>query len=219
MSNEKRSDKWISELDALEALPGEAPFDKAVAWDRLHQRMNGKRAKKRVIWYRAAACLLLACMTLFFLRRERKTQFPPSAPYVEHPYKRQIREDGTNSKEAPAIVKAPGIPPPVDTPVRKRPVPVKERKATTIPDVAVIIPPVIRAIPHTDTMLAETTAVTAVPRKMRVVHINEVGGDVIGNAYVYPEHKQFKISLSGPAGFASQVVADKTAKTTSSPTN
>jgi len=54
---------------------------------------------------------------------------------------------------------------------------------------------------------------------MRVVHINDVGGDVIGNAYVYPEHKQFKISLSGPAGFASQIVADKTDKTASSPKN
>jgi len=219
MSNEKRSDSWISELNALEALPGEAPFDKAVAWDRLHQRMNGKRAKKRVIWYWAAACLLLACMTLFFLHPGHKTQFPSSASYVEHPYKEQIREDGTNGKDAPAIVKAPGIPPPADIHGSKKPVPVRERKATIIPDVTVIIPPVIRSDVHPDTMLAETTAVAVVPRKMRVVHINEVGGDVIGNAYVYPEHKQFKIGLSGPAGFASQVVADKSSKTTSSPTN
>ncbi|MCF6402563.1 hypothetical protein L3C95_11575 [Chitinophaga filiformis] len=219
MSNEKHSDSWIGELDALEALPGEAPFDKAVAWGRLHQRMDEKKTKKRVIWYWAAACLLLACVTLFFTRQEHQTQLTPPASYVENPYKKKADKDDADIKEVPVIAKRPAILVQEDTFAKKIPVAVKERKPTAIADVMAILPPIIKAIPHPDSILAETTAVAAAPKKMRVVHINDVGGDVIGNAYVYPEHKQFKISLSGPAGFASQIVADKNQKTTSSPKN
>ncbi len=216
MSNEKHSDSWIGKLDELESLPGETPFNKAAAWDRLHQRMDGKKTKKRVIWYWAAACLFLAAIALLFLEQERKA---PPASYVEKPDKKKVREVVGDVRETPVIVKTPVVPVPGDSPARKKPLPVKDRNPIIISDVATILPPIIKAIPQSDTMLAETTAVAAAPKRMRVVHINDVGGDVIGNAYVYPEHKQFKISLSGPAGFASQIVADKTDKTASSPKN
>ncbi|SHM85933.1 hypothetical protein [Chitinophaga sp. CF418] len=220
MSNEKHSDSWIGELDALEALPGEAPLDKAVVWDRLHQRMNEKGTKKRVVWYWAAACLFVAATGLLLLKQGHKAHFPPPASYVANPHKKKIDAGKADIAEMPVIVKNPAVAPvPADTSARRKTVPVKEKKAVTISDIAVILPPIIKANPHPDTMLAETTAVAAAPKKMRVVHINDVDGDVIGNAYVYPEHKQFKIGLSGPAGFASQIVADKTPQTTSSPKN
>lgn len=208
MSNEKRSDSWIDELDGLAGLPGEAPFDRTVVWDRLHQRLNEKKGKKRGIWYWAAACLFLAVIVLVLLKQEQKV-------HVQSPV--------LDVKETPVIVKHPAVPIPVtepgDTPVIKKPALVKIKKSTAIADVTVILPPVIKIIPHTDTVQAETAVAAAAPRKIRVVHINEVGGDVIGNAYVYPEHKQFKIGISGPAGFASQVIADKTSKTILPPKN
>lgn len=219
MSNEKHSDNWIGKLEELESLPGEASFNKAAAWDRLHQRMDGKKTKKRGIWYWAAACLFLAVIALLLLVEERKAHFPPPASYVENPDKNKMQEVAADITETTVAVKSPPVSVPGDSPVRRKPLPVKEKKPAIISDVATILPPVIKAIPHPDTMLAETSAVAAVPKKMRVVHINDVGGDVIGNAYVYPEHKQFKIGLSGPAGFASQIVADKTQKTTLSPKN
>ena len=207
MSNEKRSDSWINELDDLAGLPGDAPFDRTVAWDRLHQRLDEKKDKKKGIWYWAAACLFLAVMVLVLLKQEQKVHVQSPVPDV---------------KETPVIVKNPTVPVPVteprETPVKKKPALVRIKKSTAISDVTVILPPVIKIIPHTDTVQAKT-AVAAAPQKMRVVHINEVGGDVIGNAYVYPEHKQFKIGISGPAGFASQVIADKTSKTILPPKN
>lgn len=208
MSNEKRSGNWINELDGLAGVPGEAPFDRTVAWDRLHQRLDEKKSKKRGVWYWAAACLFLAVIVLVLLQQEQKVR---------------VQSPVLDVKETPVIVRNPVVPSPVtaprETPVKKKPALAGIKKSTAIPEATVILPPVIKIIPHTDTVRSETAVATAAPRKMRVVHINEVGGDVIGNAYVYPEHKQFKIGISGPAGFASQVIADKTSKTILPPKN
>jgi hypothetical protein len=211
MSNEKRSDSWIDKMDGLEAIPGEAPFDKMAAWDRLHQRLDEKRDKKSTIWYLAAACLFIACIILVLPKRAHKVDFPTPVS--------QTDVKGPNLQKEQAIVRSPVMTIAADTPVQRKTVPSRVKKSAVTADVAVILPPEIKVIPHTDTIQSVMTAVATAPRKMRVVHINEVGGDVIGNAYVYPEHKQFKIAISGPAGFASQVVADKTSKTTLSPKN
>jgi hypothetical protein len=211
MSNEKRSDSWIDKLDGLEALPGEAPFDKMAAWDSLRHRLNEKKGKKRTVWYWAAACLFFACIVVVLPKRVHKVEAPPAVSRI------QIKDPNVKSEQV--IVKRPVTTMPEDTPARKKQVPEKVKRFAIISDVAAILPPVIEAMPNTDTIQAATATVAAAPRKMRVVHINEVGGDVIGNAYVYPEHKQFKIAISGPAGFASQVVADKTSKTVLSPKN
>lgn len=212
MSNEKHSDSWIDKLDLLEGVPGEAPFDRTAAWDRLHQRLDKKEAKKSTIWYWAAACLFVACIVLVLPAKRQKAHLQPPVSRI------QIKE--SPGKEGPPVVHSPVTSATADTAVEKKVVaPAKIGRSKSISDVAVIVPPVIKIVPHADTILAETTAVAAAPRKMRVVHINDVGGDVIGNAYVYPEHKQFKISISGPAGFASQVVADKATKTIHSPKN
>ncbi|PWV49613.1 hypothetical protein [Chitinophaga sp. S165] len=207
MSNEKRSDSWLDKLDGLEGLPGEAPFDKMAAWERLHHRLNEKKGKKRAVWYWAAACLFIASMVLVLPKQGRKDNFsPPAVSRVD------IRD--SNVQKEQVIVKEP-ILVIADTPVERKVIPSKEKRNAITADIAAIIPPVISPAPHLDTIQEETATVAAAPHKMRVVHINEVGGDVIGNAYVYPEHKQFKIAISGPAGFASQVVADKTSKTLS----
>lgn len=211
MSNEKRSDSWIDKLDGLEAAPGEAPFDRMAAWDRLHQRLDKEKSKKSIIWYWAAACLFVACIILVLPKRTHKEDVPPPVS--------QIDVKDPDAQKEPVIVKNPAMTMAADTPVKRKTAPLRIKKSADITDVAVMLPPVITFIPRTDTIQSETTTVAAAPRKMRVVHINEVGGDVIGNAYVYPEHKQFKIAISGPAGFASQVVADKTSKTTLSPKN
>ncbi len=207
MSNEKRSDSWIDKLDRLEGLPGEAPFDKMAAWDRLHLRLDEKRDKKRTIWYWAAACLFIGCMVVVLPKQGHKDN-------VSSPVSRVAIKD-SNVQAEQVIVSNRVTSMPADVPARKRTASSTEKRVAVTPDVAAIMPPVINVIPHTDTIQEETATVAAAPRKMRVVHINEVGGDVIGNAYVYPEHKQFKIAISGPAGFASQVVADKTSKTLS----
>lgn len=207
MSNEKRSDSWIDELDGLDGLPGEAPFDKMAAWDRLHQRLEEKKGKKRTTWYWAAACLFIACTVIVLPKQQHDETIAPPVSRVH------IKDPDVQKEQV--IVSTPMMTIAADTPAGKKEVPSKEKRSAITVDVAVVIPPVTDVVTRIDTIQEETVTVAATPRKMRVVHINEVGGDVIGNAYVYPEHKQFKIAISGPAGFASQVVADKTSKTLS----
>jgi hypothetical protein len=59
-----------------------------------------------------------------------------------------------------------------------------------------------------DTMLAAAPAAKAA-KKMRVVHINELGA--AGNAdIVYPQYKPFTIRINGPTGLGSPTIANNT---------
>jgi hypothetical protein len=69
MLNEKPGNDfhWKSKLEDLESLPGET-FHNEAAWEKLHQRMQGKSRNKNAVWYwAAAACLLLSVLIPAFL--------------------------------------------------------------------------------------------------------------------------------------------------------
>jgi hypothetical protein len=76
MLNEKPGNDfhWKSKLDEMESLPGET-FNKEAAWEKLHKRMQGKSANKSVVWYwAAAACLLMALIIpLLFLTNKKES--------------------------------------------------------------------------------------------------------------------------------------------------
>jgi hypothetical protein len=77
MSNGNRnSATWRSKLDELESLPGEIMPDKNAAWDKLHSRLATKRNNnKKVTWYwTAAACVLFALMIPTFVTNKREAQ-------------------------------------------------------------------------------------------------------------------------------------------------
>lgn len=62
MSNENHNN-WRSKLEELSSLPGENQPDKNASWEKLHAHMGGKRPNRKALWYWvAAACLLLALM-------------------------------------------------------------------------------------------------------------------------------------------------------------
>src|SRR5450755_2342791 len=63
---------WKNKLEEMESLPDET-FNKEAAWEKLHQRMQGKPLNKRAVWYwAAAACLLLALLIpLLFLENKK----------------------------------------------------------------------------------------------------------------------------------------------------
>jgi hypothetical protein len=65
---------WKSKLEELESLPGET-FNKDAAWEKLHERMQGKHRNKKALWYwSAAACLLSAIMiSWLFLTNKNET--------------------------------------------------------------------------------------------------------------------------------------------------
>ena len=75
MSNENRNNtiKWKSKLDELDSLPGETLPDKNAMWEKLHGRIDGRKNIRKIFWYRAAAaCLLIALMIPGMLSRKIK---------------------------------------------------------------------------------------------------------------------------------------------------
>src|SRR5665213_1662042 len=53
-----KTDHWKNKLTELQGLPREI-FNGEAAWDKLYVRMNEKRGKKRMVWYWAAAAVLI----------------------------------------------------------------------------------------------------------------------------------------------------------------
>ena len=55
---------WKNKLDELDHLPGESHPDKSASWQKLHDRLRPKPAKKRTVWYWIAAAVLLAVVLI-----------------------------------------------------------------------------------------------------------------------------------------------------------
>ena len=61
------------ELDELLGVPGETTADKTALWHRLESRLQKKPKQIKVVWYWAAACLLI-CSTVPFLINSNKNK-------------------------------------------------------------------------------------------------------------------------------------------------
>lgn len=209
MLNENHSNSLLEKMDALDRLPGEAPFNKGAAWDRLQQRMETQTPVKRKMWYWWAAAAVLIALVMPFLLRDKKTPALPAAPAIVYiPVGKPSPAPAAVIKTADVVnVVAPEKTPSIR--ISKQPT-IQSDTSANIQDVAIILPTVEKTNVSNDTPLVMTTAAANTnARKMRVVHINDVGGDVIGNTYINPDHKQFRIAVGGRAGFASQIVSDK----------
>ena len=83
MLNEKPGNgfHWKSKLDEMGSLPGET-FNKEAAWEKLHERIQGKSANKSIVWYwAAAACLLMALIIpLLFLTNKKESVIVKNNP-------------------------------------------------------------------------------------------------------------------------------------------
>ena len=65
---------WKNKLEEWADLPGET-FNKEAAWDKLHERMQGKTRNNNAVWYgTAVACLVLALIIswIFLANKKRK---------------------------------------------------------------------------------------------------------------------------------------------------
>jgi len=75
MLNEKPNNNfhWKNKLEEIESLSGET-FNKEAAWEKLHERMQGKSRNKKAVWYwAAAACLMLALLIPWFLSNKKES--------------------------------------------------------------------------------------------------------------------------------------------------
>lgn len=82
-------------LNELQELPGEKPFNKKAAWEKLETRVNKNRSSKKQIWYWAAAvCIAFVCISPLLLSKKTQTTAPglikenavitPAAPTEQH---------------------------------------------------------------------------------------------------------------------------------------
>ncbi|WP_217605710.1 hypothetical protein [Chitinophaga sp. GbtcB8] len=215
MSNEAHNKDWVSRLDGLDHAAGEAGLDKNAAWDRLHTRIQSKQRSNKALWYwAAAACVLAACLIPALLVHKQKYTGVHIAPAVTY---RHLDTPATlviSKKEAPVNVMK----------EMNKPVAAQQEVAAILPALVHPVNPTSIAatlkkdtLQITDTMLAAVPAATA-PKKMRVVHINELGEATVREV-VYPEYKPFTIRVNSPAGLGDQTIANSTLNIHLSPKN
>jgi len=176
-------DGWKDKLDRLDNLPGEPWADKNAAWDKLYHRLHEKPKRKASAWWLAAAVFLLLVLmaSLLVIHKEDKTLVknnslpvhtvsPAPAPVqVEKAY-----------PAVPAVI-AGGRRPSTQraNAKNKKPLPLNGRPADTL-----MAAPVTTMAPtvNADTQLLANAMVLPSPKKLRVVHINELeapaGNDV-----------------------------------------
>jgi len=209
MSNEAHNKDWVSRLDGLDHAAGEAGLDKNAAWDRLHTRMQSEQRKSKAGWYwAAAACVLAAGLIPALLTHKQKHSGVHISPAVTYQHLDTPASLVISKTEAPvSVVKEINKPVAAVLPVLIHPVNTTNITATFKKDTLQI----------TDTMLAAVPAAAA-PKKMRVVHINELGEATVSEI-VYPEYKPFTIRVNSPAGLGEQTIANNTLNIHLSPKN
>ncbi len=77
MTNEKPNNNinWKNKLEELESSAGEV-FNKEASWEKLYPRLHAKPDNKKIIWYwAAAACLLIAILSPWFLSNKKENDF------------------------------------------------------------------------------------------------------------------------------------------------
>ena len=193
---------WKQSIEQLNQLPGEPAYDKNAGWDKLQQRLYKKKNIKKIIWYRlAAACLLAGFITwaIFFTKQE------PGIVVVVNQHKNKIE-----TVQQPSIIKNEnkniGITALLTkTTATKNVAAKKDNKmiaATAfITDVAkaeltnlnqqeLPVTEIKIGQPFTtDTAATSTATVSASKKKLKVVHINELGVPIEKETSVAQNHQ------------------------------
>jgi len=172
---------WKNKLEELDNLPGET-WDKDVAWEKLHQRVEGKPRNKKIIYrYALIAACLVFLLSLYWIvgNKSEKKALPAKLETIT---KLNPASDAVKNKENSISVSTP-----------------KKRTANKIDNIKnkliykdkiVLLDTMINEKSNPDSIhlteenqfisSADTTAVLIVknPVKLKVVHINELGKPV-----------------------------------------
>ncbi len=176
---------WKGKLESLESLPGET-FNKEGAWNRLHERMQEKNSNKKVIWYwAAAACLVIALFTSWFLSKKNEPALVKNNSVKEKIQPVISQDILTNMKDSIVSISP--------TPVNRK------IDANSMENTSKIIAPVSHKTPTVENILirkdkeefitpkiknnstvpidSQMNNIAVIPekKKLRVVHINELG--------------------------------------------
>ena len=168
---------WKQRLSQLDELPADSPVSLSASWEKLHDKLGTKKKnRKRIGWYAAAACVILAFLTLMVHDKPTESYTNSDMPAIK-------KSDSSSS----IAIKAP--PPPRlkadKTPVvleNRKPVHLKTPRLPKIEKQPAIVQqeiypveaPVIIDVPDTPAAAQNNVASAPVKKKLRVVHINEL---------------------------------------------
>lgn len=186
MLNENPGNRnWKNKLEDVDGLSSVLLQDKNAAWDTLHHRLHQPTKKRKFIWYwLAAACLLALIIVPLFIFNNKNT--PTGNTVVQAPASIKIKTPAVKEKAVAFAAEENNKKNIISEPAKiihqKSPIE-KLSKKELMPATSLLIEPVPSSssvpvqiqpvqIPFTEKL---TTLATPEKKKLKVVHVNELG--------------------------------------------
>jgi hypothetical protein len=181
---------WKSRLEEVSSLPDHLLADKNASWEKLHGRLHAKPRRIKPWWYWVAAACLLGAITIPFLTVHKKQE----ALVKNEPTKTVLKKAGVTASDVKEIAPIAVIVAPVEkkqkaTPaslpgsVKNKEYKIKDDRliAATGLDEPIITQqnPIVLSQPVVEVIAVLNPIIAAAPKKLKVVHINELGTPVI----------------------------------------
>lgn len=177
---------WKNRLEDASLLPDDTLPHKDIAWQKLHGRLHGKQRPKRVIAYwAAAACILFALVTPFIHLPKNQNNIVKSTTR-KAPEKNETQILKPATKEIAATIVTPvfvGKKNAVFTTIaqnKTNAVVSDSIKNVSAPANEVIATKKDEVLPalNNDSSATKTLALIPIKKKLKVVHINELGDPI-----------------------------------------
>ncbi len=193
MLNENPNNRnWKDKLEDVEHLSTVTLQDKNAAWEKLHSRLHQKPHRNRAVWYwTAAACLLIAIIVPLITANKKQAEIVTNNTVPVSPGKATAQQQLPVNKNVPTVVPADNNNKTVTIQTDQ---PINHKKINSgIGTVKSVMAPVVfieqKDIPAVQNIailpvqipVTETTTAVVLPakKKLKVVHINELGDPVL----------------------------------------
>ncbi len=177
---------WKNKLEDVDSLLGETLPDKNNAWEKLHARLHENKRSKGFAWYWvAAACLLLAVIIPAITMNKKQDDTVKNDIEKIEPKQKTIAEISTQKEneklsitpvvnEKKSSIKTPTGKKEI-TPVGNNITVNNETTVTNSNDKTTEQQPIISATPFVDSITVTALAIIPQKKKIKVVHVNELG--------------------------------------------
>lgn len=184
LSENRNNLYWKNKLEDTNGLSAETLSDKNAAWEKLHNRLRENPNSKKVVWYWvAAACLLLAIFIPLMLVHKNENNVVKNNIQKSKESKPQLTQAESLKKGAIAAISAVNA-------EKKKTVKnkIKNYNNNTITNInkepsetnnnQMAANEIILSVPAIDSSVVTTVGTVPAKKKLKVVHINELGDPV-----------------------------------------
>ncbi|MEO8853755.1 MAG: hypothetical protein ABI359_08250 [Ginsengibacter sp.] len=186
LENHNNIQSWKLKLESLDSSPGDAAYNKNEGWAKLYVRLSDKKRRKNKTWiWFAAACIFLALMIPLFYSNSVNQQINNSAfkknqASIKTPFAtidKVVAVTINNSSVAKNDITPPAVP--HKTKARKNHEDKKEkfRLSYTVSS-ELLVPETNSNFVRPIETLSSLALIQPEKKKLRVVHINELGDPV-----------------------------------------